>query len=73
MESSKARAHSPAAPSLKEKATEAGVDLDRFLSGIAKNQTDTEIAQELKVPEEVISHLRHHFLRLGLGSVFGKD
>jgi len=60
-------------PSLKEMANEVGVDVDRFIDGIEKNRTDSEMAEELNVPEKLVYHLRDHFYTHGLDSVMGQD
>ncbi len=61
------------APSLKEMARDVGVDVERLIDGIKNDQTDSEIAQELNVPENLIYHLRDHFYTHGVDSVMGQD
>ncbi|MGI6553658.1 MAG: helix-turn-helix domain-containing protein [Bacillota bacterium] len=60
-------------PSLKEKATDVGVDFDRFIEGLAAKRSDSEMAAEFGVSDKVISHLRHHFETVGLQSIQGQD
>jgi hypothetical protein len=54
-------------------ATEVGVDFDRFLTGLAANRSDTELAAEFGVDAGVIYHLRDHFERYGIHSIMGQD
>lgn len=60
-------------PSLKEKARESGVEFDRLIELLGKQQSDTEMASELGVSEELVRHLRDHFERYGVSSVMGQD
>lgn len=60
-------------PSLKFKATEVGVDHDDLIEGIKQGKNDAEMAEEFDVTEQLISHLRDHFMRHGLGSIMGQD
>ncbi len=60
-------------PSLKEMTREVGVDFDRFIEGIKDEQSDSEMAQEFDVPEELIYHLRDHFYTHGVHSIVGQD
>ena len=59
--------------SLKEKAAEVGVDFDRLMRLMAQNRNDTEMAEELGVPEALVRHLRRHFEAYGVHSVMGQD
>ncbi|NLL18906.1 MAG: helix-turn-helix domain-containing protein [Clostridia bacterium] len=59
--------------SLKDKADEVGVDFDVFIEQLSLNRSDTEIADELAVPEKVVQHLRQHFNRFGIHSIVGQD
>jgi DNA-directed RNA polymerase specialized sigma subunit len=59
--------------SLKEKAAEVGVDFDRLMRLMAQNRNDTEMAEELGVPEALVRHLRRHFETYGVHSVMGQD
>ncbi|MGI9953226.1 helix-turn-helix domain-containing protein [Moorellaceae bacterium AZ2] len=60
-------------PSLKNMAEEAGIDFDAFMSALAANKSDTEMASAFGVPAEVVSRLRDHFERCGLQSIMGED
>ncbi len=60
-------------PSLKLKTDEVGIDFDRFIEALKNHRTDTEMARDFNVPVGVVSHLREHFFRFGLDSVFGQD
>ncbi|MDN5347717.1 MAG: hypothetical protein PWP65_1281 [Clostridia bacterium] len=62
-----------ARPSLKAMASEAGIDFDRFIAGLAANRTDTELAREFGVPPQSINRLREHFERYGVHSIIGQD
>jgi hypothetical protein len=68
-----ARAPWSTRPSLKAMAAEAGVDFDRFLTGLAANRSDTELAAEFGVDGGVIYRLRDHFERYGIHSIMGQD
>ncbi|TDA69503.1 MAG: helix-turn-helix domain-containing protein [Clostridia bacterium] len=59
--------------SLQDKAREIGVDFDRFIAGLARQATDTEMAAELDIPPEAVANLRRHFQHYGLHSVEGQD
>jgi len=50
-----------------------GVDFDQFISGLAHEKTDTELAGEFGVTPGVIAHLRDHFERMGIHSIMGQD
>ena len=39
---------------------------------LAANRSDGEMAEELGVPDKVISHLRHHFETVGIYSILGR-
>ncbi|MBE3587745.1 MAG: helix-turn-helix domain-containing protein [Thermoanaerobacteraceae bacterium] len=60
-------------PSLKRKAEEVGIDVDRLIDGIREDRTDAEMAEEFGVTEKLIYHLRDHFMRYGVGSIMGQD
>ncbi|HPZ42420.1 MAG TPA: helix-turn-helix domain-containing protein [Bacillota bacterium] len=60
-------------PSLKEITREVGVDFDRFIEGLKEEQSDSEMAEEFNVPEELIYHLRDHFYTHGVHSIVGQD
>jgi len=60
-------------PSLKEMASEVGVDVDRFIEGIKSDKTDAEMAEDFDVSEKLIYHLRDHFYSHGIDSVMGQD
>ncbi|MBS3976556.1 MAG: helix-turn-helix domain-containing protein [Syntrophomonadaceae bacterium] len=60
-------------PGLKQKTREVGIDFDRFIEQIAANRSDVEIASDFGVPIKVITHLRDHFLHLGIHSIVGQD
>jgi hypothetical protein len=60
-------------PSLKEMASEVGVDYDRLIDGIKEDKSDSEIAGELAVSEKLIYHLRDHFYTRGVHSIMGQD
>ncbi|HHW44788.1 MAG TPA: helix-turn-helix domain-containing protein [Desulfotomaculum sp.] len=60
-------------PSLKRKAEEVGIDVDRLIDGIREDRTDAEMAEEFGVTEKLICHLRDHFMRYGVGSIMGQD
>lgn len=60
-------------PSLKEMTREVGVDFDRFIQGIKDDKSDSEMAQELRVPEELICRLKDHFYTHGIHSIMGQD
>ncbi len=58
--------------SLKEKASEVGVDYDSLIEGLRLNKSDMEIAREFDVPEGTIRHLRNHFeSEIGLNCIMG--
>ncbi|WP_206811877.1 helix-turn-helix domain-containing protein [Paradesulfitobacterium ferrireducens] len=58
--------------SLKEKASEVGVDYDALIEGLRLNKSDMEIAREFSVPEGTIRHLRDHFeSEIGLNNIMG--
>lgn len=60
-------------PSLKEKTEEVGIDFDKFIDGLSKNLSDTEMAKDFNVSSKLIAHLRQHFEQLGIHSVMGQD
>lgn len=58
--------------SLKEKASEVGVDYDALIEGLRLNKSDMEIAREFSVPEGTIRRLRDHFeSEIGLNNIMG--
>lgn len=59
--------------SLKDKAEEVGVNFNAFIEQLALKRTDTEMAREFAVSEEVISYLRRHFEDFGIHSIVGQD
>ncbi len=60
-------------PSLKFKASEVGVDFDELIEGIREDKSDEEMAGEFDCSEKLISHLRDHFMKFGVGSIMGQD
>lgn len=60
-------------PYLSELCTEANVDYDKFIEGLAENKTDREIADSFNTSEQTIKYLREHFENYGVGSVIGQD
>jgi hypothetical protein len=60
-------------PSLKFKAAEVGVDFDELIEGFKEDKSDMEIAGEFDSSEKIISHLRDHFMKFGVGSIMGQD
>lgn len=60
-------------PSLKEMASEAGIDFDDFLEALKHGLSDEELAVRWEVPLETIHQLRVHFQRRGIDSVMGQD
>lgn len=58
-------------PSLKQKAEEAGVDVDKMIEGFAAGKSDAEIAKDFGVPEKTIKYLHDDFIKFGLHSMQG--
>lgn len=58
--------------SLKEKATEVGVEYTTFIEGLRLHREDREMAEEFGVPEGMIRNLREHFEKeIGLNCIMG--
>ncbi|QGG48249.1 hypothetical protein [Heliorestis convoluta] len=60
-------------PSLVDMTHEVGIDFDKFIDGIAKDRSDTEMAEELGVNAKTIGHLKNHFWRYGINDIQGQD
>lgn len=73
MEEYRARVPWDRGPGLQDKTREIGIDFDRFIAGLARKASDTEMAAELDIPPEAVANLRQHFERYGLHSVEGQD
>ncbi|KAB2954675.1 helix-turn-helix domain-containing protein [Heliorestis acidaminivorans] len=52
---------------------EVGIDFDNFIDGIAKDRSDTEMAEEFGVTPKTIGHLKNHFWRYGINDIQGQD
>jgi len=60
-------------PSLKDKTNEVGINFDEFIAGLKEGKSNFEMAQEFKVSEKLISHLKNHFTQFGVHSIVGRD
>lgn len=58
-------------PSLKQKAEEIGVDVDKLIDGFKNEKSDQEIAEQFGVTAKAINYLRDDFEKFGLHSMQG--
>ncbi|NLW25274.1 MAG: helix-turn-helix domain-containing protein [Clostridia bacterium] len=52
---------------------EVGVNMDNLISGIEKDKSDMEMAQELGVSVKTVKALKERFFSHGLQSIEGQD
>lgn len=59
--------------SLKDVAQDLNINYNDFIDQLKENKNDKDIADNLKVAEEIVYHLRQQFERFGLDSIQGQD
>ncbi|NLB18168.1 MAG: helix-turn-helix domain-containing protein [Syntrophomonadaceae bacterium] len=60
-------------PSMREMATELGIDYDELIESFSEDRTPQEMATKFDISNEMAANLKEHYYKFGISSVMGGD